>query len=186
MKKSGLLLTFFIASLLILNLAIVSASWATDVKDAIVRYTVPDSWGGSQSQEVMMIIGIIAMILIFVIMVDVFQLFLPFSDWVTYVLATGFTIVGLLLGIVREIAGWGLVLAAYITGGAGTFAIVMTAVIFLAGIIFLFFGWPWLQKQLLLIKIRRAGVKKVIAAAEAAEDIGVLRTLAGQVATKIA
>jgi len=101
------------------------------------------------------LLGIIAMIMILVIMIDIFQLVLPFSDWVTYVLAAGFTIAGLTLGVVRTIAGWGLALGATITGAAGTLAIIMSAVLFLVAIIFLFFGGQALQKWLGGVKGRR-------------------------------
>lgn len=123
-------------------------------------------------------IGIIAMIMIFVIMLDVFQLVLPFSDWVSYILAIGFVIAGAILGMVRTVAGWGMLIGAYIAGGAGAFALVMTAIVFLFAIIFLFFGGQWIQKWIIKMKARRYGLELTKKQLKSAAQIRALKTLA--------
>jgi len=162
MKKAGKIIALMILGLFVINFvsALEPVSWAQIngpgdffkwVAGSVITSVSPVGYESGTG----VLLGIIAMIMILVIMIDIFQLVLPFSDWVTYVLAAGFTIAGLTLGVVRTIAGWGLALGATITGAAGTLAIIMSAVMFLVAIIFLFFGGLALQKWLAGVRGRR-------------------------------
>ena len=162
MKKGVKVLGLFLLGLFMINFvsALETVSWAQIngpgdffkwVAGSVITSVSPVGYESGTG----VLLGIIAMIMIMVIMIDIFQLVLPFSDWVTYVLAAGFTIAGLILGVVRTIAGWGLALGATITGTAGTLAIIMSAVLFAVAIVFLFFGGQALQKWLGGIRGRR-------------------------------
>src|SRR3989344_4005395 len=126
---------------------------------------------GYENSNAGVALGIIALVMIFVILLDVLQLVLPFSEWVSWVLAIGFTIAMMIIGLVRSIAGWGLTIAAIIVGGTGTFAIIMVSIIFLLAIIALFFGGEKIAGWLKMMKMRRKTLDKISKSEGAAGDI---------------
>ena len=118
------------------TLPLTGTPWNT-FQDFVISFVSPV---GFDNQWTGIVIGMLATIMIFVIVLDVMQLALPFSKWVNYVLAVGFVIAAGLLGMVRTVAGYGLTFGAYITGAAGAIALVASAVMILVVIIVLFFG----------------------------------------------
>lgn len=151
------------------------------IQDFVISFVSPV---GFENQWTGIVIGILATIMIFVIILDVMNLALPFSRWVNYVLAIGFVIAGGLLGMVRTVAGYGLVIGSYITGGAGAIALIVSAVLILVVIIVLFFGSQKMAKWV----ARARGNREIIDAEKAAYKKGAnikgLETEAAAVAGK--
>jgi hypothetical protein len=114
------------------------------------------------------ILGILALILIFVILLDVADLVLPFGAWTNRIIVAALTIAGLAMGVVKSIAGWGLALGALITGAAGVFAIVVSSLLLAAGVIALIWG----GNKLTQFATRAKGNRKVMEAAAKAYDVG--------------
>lgn len=129
-------------------------SWS-ELGDDTKRFLLAPSFEDDDSEWEGIVVGILAFIVMFAIVLDIAQLALPFSSWVNWILALSFVIVAGIMGLVRTVASWALGAGAIIVGGAGFIAIVMSAVILLAVVIFLFFGGEWLQKKLQKIRGNR-------------------------------
>jgi hypothetical protein len=117
------------------------------------------------------IIGLIAALIVFVIMLDVFQLVLPFSDWVNWVIASGFGITAIVLGVTKYMAGYTLSVGSAIFGGAVGASLIIIGVLGLLALISLFFGGNKVVNALKKIKVRRKNQRKELDAIEAAGDI---------------
>ncbi len=126
---------------------------------------------GFEDQWTGLVIGILAIIVLFVIILDIAQLALPFSNWVNWIIAIAFVIVAGLLGLIRTINGWALTFGSYLVGGAGALAIIMSAVLLVIVIIALFFGGEKLRNWIVNVKGKRTIMEAKAKGYKAAEDV---------------
>lgn len=150
--NSKKVLTFsFLALFALISLSgFASANWWTETFQPFILSVV--SPVGFDDNPIGVVVGILAAIVIFVILLDVAQLALPFSNWVNWVLAGVFVVVAGLLGFIRSVAGWALVLSATVAGTAGVLAMVISSVLLLLVIVFMFIGGNWIKKYIQHVK----------------------------------
>ncbi|MGV8151713.1 MAG: hypothetical protein ACP5OG_01405 [Candidatus Nanoarchaeia archaeon] len=126
---------------------------------------------GFDNQWTGIVMGILATIVIFAIVLDVATIGLPFSMWVNYVISIAFVIAAAMLGLIRSIAGWALTLGAMLVGTAGALAMVASAVIIVLVIITLFWGNQKLAKFAVRARGNRAMLEKEADAYKKAANI---------------
>jgi hypothetical protein len=146
-----------------------SDTWLTESTfyKAVAPYIIPaGSEGVTTSGMGALIIGILAVVVIFAILYDVSELVLPLSRWVNIIIVSAFTIVALLVGLIRTIVAWGLGLGATIAGGAGALAMVFSGVLLLLAMIALFWG----NKTLAEWSVRARGNKEMMNAKKRAYE----------------
>ncbi len=92
------------------------------------------------------IMGLLASAIIFGMLFDISDLVLPFSKWVNYLIAIGFVVGCIILGVVRMIVAWGMNIGSMIAGGAGALAIIWSSVLLVLALVAIFFGGEKLRK----------------------------------------
>lgn len=177
-QKIGFLAFLGIVIILPLLSGLVAAATWEDFQKNALSFVSPI---GFENQWTGIVIGILATIMLFAIIIDVAELALPFSPWVNWVIAIGLVITAGLLGLIRSIAGWGLTLGSYLVGGAGTLAILASAFFIAIAIIALFFGGAKLRRFAMRARFNRELTNKETKALGAAGDIQALKTLAKEV-----
>lgn len=116
---------------------------------------------GAFTQGTAQVLGILAIVFMFVVFLDLSLLVLPFGKTTSWIIAVLFTIGVLVVDLIRTVAGWGLAIGSFIAGGAGVFAIIMSAVVMLAAVIALFFGGDWILNWFKKMKTNREGMEGI-------------------------
>jgi hypothetical protein len=116
---------------------------------------------GKFSKGTAQFLGLLALVFIFIILLDLSLLVLPFGKTTCWVIAILFTIGALVTDVIRIIAGWGLAVGSLIAGGAGVLAIIMSAVVLFAAVIVLFFGGNKIMGWLKNMKANREALEGV-------------------------
>lgn len=117
----------------------------------IKPWVVPSGMEGISA----IIIGVIALVILFAIIVDIVMLVAPFSNIVKWMIAIGLGIIMILFKWNVTFAGWVIGIGAVLFGFAGTAAMVLTIILGILAIFFIFFGGLWIQKWITGVQGRR-------------------------------
>jgi hypothetical protein len=126
-------------------------------------------------------IAIFGSIVLVLIIADILMLVSPWSDYINWVIAGGIFVVLVLTGALRNLVGVVFILAGTIFGVGSGLALIMTAIMFFAAIIFIFFGNLKIQKWLVDVKGRKGILHAQKKAHKAAEDVVAGATVMGDV-----
>jgi len=202
-KKSSILPIILLA-ILILQIVIISAADATNVQTQaqtvvqnvqqsfdffkssfytnlirpyFVSQDIVDTIG---SETGALIIGLIALLIVFAIMTDIILLVSPFSETVNWIMGIGLGIVMIIMKLNIWFASWVVLVGAVAFGWAGTLSLLLTIILAICALWFIFRGGMGLQKWLISVRARRRGLELTKTAMNSAADIGALRRLARQ------
>jgi len=145
-------------------------SGGSSILDKPVSIQLPDamSWLRACSADTCswkeVIVFIIVLAIIFVILLDILTLLSIFSTWVSIVIAVGFSIIGVLTNVIRQISIWVITIAAGAGIAAGFIEIIISIVIFVG----LVFG----SSKIAIWAAKRKAQKEEISAIEGAGTAG--------------
>lgn len=174
-NKKALILPLFILTILVINLVMVSAAGFTDTFvnsaffKAIAPYFIPAGMEGVSG----LIIGVIALVILFTIFLDIFSLLPMFSKTTNIIIATGLAIIMIVMKWNVTAAGWIFAVGASLFGFAGTFAVFATIIFAIILLIALFIGGSFLDsltKRFKKIRDNRNAMEAVSEGREAGAD----------------
>jgi len=119
------------------------------------------------------IVYIIILGLIFVMLLDILLLTSLFSEWASFFIAVGFSIIGALTNVIRQISIWAITIAAGLGVVAGFIEIIVAIVVFVG----LVFASPKIAGFAARRKAQAMKVRAIKSAGEAGGAISFLRRL---------
>ncbi|MFA7707747.1 MAG: hypothetical protein WCX73_02250 [Candidatus Pacearchaeota archaeon] len=158
-NKKVLILPIFILTLLAINLTLVLAGPISSTGDfidstfykTIEEWVVPSGMEGASG----MIVGIITLLILFAIMYDIIMLVAPFSSTVNIIIAIGLGILMILFQWNLTVCAWVISVGASVFGWAAGAAALLTIVMAIAALFFIFFGGIKVQEWITGVRGRR-------------------------------
>ncbi len=96
---------------------------------------------GNSAKLLWIFLSIFGLLITFLIAADLLMLVSPWSDYINWLIAGGVMIVFVISDVYRQVLAWSYLSMALIIGGGGILALLLTGVLFIAAIYFLFFGY---------------------------------------------
>jgi len=183
--KKSWILPLFLLAILSLNLVLISAA-EFDITDNVVYETIKPYFVSDEmveetgSEVIALIIGLIALLIVFAIITDMVMLVSPFHTNVNWIMGVGVGIVMILMKWNVYFAAWWLTRLSIIFGWLGALAMAGTIILSILALIFIFFGGLWIQKIIIGVKTRRRGLELTEKTTKSAQDISALRRFAKQ------
>ncbi len=147
-----------------------TSSLLTDTKDLLIKWNLlPDDITGNSALWIF--VAVFGSLVLVLITADILMLVSPWSDYINWIIAGGIFVVLTLTGLLRNLVGGVFVFAGIVFGAGSALALIMTAVMFFAAIIFIFFGGVKMQKWLVDVKGRKGILKAEKKAHKAAEGV---------------
>lgn len=141
----------------------------------IKPYFIPEGMGDNFGA---LIIGIITLAILLSIMVDILLLVSPFSNVTNWIIGVGIGLLMILSGANVTVGAWVFLVGSAIFGFAGIAAGLLTIVMSILALVFIFFGGQWIRKWIITTRARRRELDLTKKALNSAAEIKSFRKLA--------
>ena len=152
-------------------------SFIGDTRELLEKWGIlPDDIVGNDILWIF--VGVFGSLVLVLITADLLMMISPWSDYINWVIAIGIFIVLTLVGVIRNLVAYVFSFAGVLFGAGSALALVMTAILFIFAVIFIFFGGNWIRAWIIRTKrnkwvltAKKKGAKRGARITEGAETL---------------